>query len=353
MSGQSNSERRTGVQLEPYNSFGVKASGARMQVLEHPQVLTDLSFDPQRDLVLGGGSNVLLADNIDGQVLRVGFRERSSRSLDRGRVRVRLGAGENWHEAVLWSLEQGLCGLENLSLIPGLCGAAPMQNIGAYGVELASVLHRVEAWDWHQGRLRRFDRQDCALGYRDSRFKSVEPDRYLITAIELDLHTARYHEVRLDYAGLRDELEATAVDQPSARDVSDAVIRLRKRKLPDPSELGNAGSFFKNPLLDKPMADRLRQAHPGLPLYPAGDDRWKTSAGWLIEACGWKGFREGDAGVAPQHALVLVNYGAATGRELLELALRIRASVHDRFGIMLENEPRVVGTGLRGKLPAE
>lgn len=351
MSGPSDSEPRAGIPLKPLNSFGVEATGASLLVLEHPQALSELSFDPRRDLVLGGGSNVLLADDIEGQVLQVGFRERRLRRLDSEQVRVRLGAGENWHEAVRWTIDQGLCGLENLSLIPGLCGAAPIQNIGAYGVELASVVHRVEAWDWHKRQSRRFDRQDCALGYRDSRFKSGEPDRYLITALELDLQTAERFEPRLDYAGLREELASVTTDRPTPGDVSDAVIRLRQRKLPNPAELGNAGSFFKNPLLAEPQVGILREAHPDLPLYPDGEGRWKASAGWLIEACGWKGFREGDAGVAPQHALVMVNYGSATGRELLELALRIRNSVHDRFGIMLENEPRVIGPGVRGDLP--
>lgn len=352
MSGKSNSEPGAIVQLKPLNSFGLNATSAGLQVLAQPGALSEISFDPQRDLILGGGSNVLLAGNIDGQVLQVGFRDRSSHVLNSGSVRVRLGAGENWHEAVRWTIEQGLCGLENLSLIPGLCGAAPIQNIGAYGVELASLTHGIEAWDWKKRELRRFDREDCAFGYRDSRFKSGEPDRYLITALELDLQTARYFEPRLDYAGLREELEAMSISRPGPRDVSDAVVRLRKRKLPDPAKLGNAGSFFKNPVLAESAASRLRKAHPNLPLYPDGDGRWKASAGWLIEASGWKGFREGDAGVAPQHALVLVNYGEAQGHELVELALRIRNSVQEKFSITLENEPRIIGNGLRGDLPA-
>lgn len=311
----------------------------------------NIHFEPQRDLVLGGGSNVLLADDVEGQVLHVGFRERSVEEIDDHAVKVRLGAGEPWHAAVRWTLDIGLCGVENLSLIPGLCGAAPLQNIGAYGVELASVLHRVEAWDWRERRLRTFDRADCALGYRDSRFKSGEPDRYLVTALELVLQRPEHFEPRLDYARLREELEAMAIARPTARDVSDAVIRLRQRKLPDPAMLGNAGSFFKNPVVDEAAVTRLRDSFPDLPLYPAGQGLWKISAGWLIESCGWRGFREGDAGVALEHALVLVNYGSAAGRDLLDLALRIRGSVQERFGITLENEPRIIGKALRGDLP--
>lgn len=339
------------VELKSLNSFGVAACSAGLRVLEHPRSLAGIAFNPQRDLMLGGGSNVLLVDDIEGQVFHIGFRERSLKALDSGTVRVRLGAGEPWHEAVRWTLAQGLCGLENLSLIPGLCGAAPLQNIGAYGVELASVLHRVEAWDWRARRLCSFDRSDCAFSYRDSLFKSGEPDHYLITALELVLHTADRFEPKLEYTGLREELEAMSVATPTARDVSDAVIRLRQRKLPDPALLGNAGSFFKNPLLDEAAAAALRRSYPEMPLYPAGQDHWKGSAGWLIEACGWKGFREGDAGVSPEHALVLVNHGSASGRQLLDLALRIRESVQDQFGIWLENEPRVVGNALRGDLP--
>lgn len=344
-------EYRDVTQLKPLNSFGVSAHCKSLRIVEHTQDLEQLRFDPQLDLVLGGGSNVLLAGDVGGQVLRVGIRERSLQSLDNGRVRVRLGAGENWHQAVRWTLEKGLSGLENLSLIPGLCGAAPLQNIGAYGVELASVLHQVEAWDWQTRRLGTFDRQDCGLAYRDSRFKSGEPGRYLITALELELSTQAQFQPQLDYTGLTSQLEKMAISNPTAGDISNAVIALRQRKLPDPEVLGNAGSFFKNPLLDQVTANRLGEAHPGIPLYPAGDDRWKSSAGWLIEACGWKGFREGDAGVAAQHALVLVNYGDASGQELLELAMRIRDSVKDRFGITLENEPRVIGAGSNGDLP--
>ncbi len=339
------------VDLKPLNSFGVAARGAFLRVLDDSRALPDIDFEPQRDLVLGGGSNVLLADDVQGQVLHVGFRERSLLPLADNTVSVRLGAGEPWHDAVRWTLDQGLCGLENLSLIPGLCGAAPLQNIGAYGVELASVLHRVEAWDWREQRACTFDRADCDLGYRDSRFKSGEPDRYLVTAMELVLQPADRFEPRLEYAGLRGELEAMGITTPTARDVSDAVIRLRQRKLPDPGVLGNAGSFFKNPVLDEATATRLRQVYPDMPLYPAEQGRYKGSAGWLIETCGWKGFREGDAGVSPDHALVLVNHGAASGQELLELALRIRDSVQDRFDIRLENEPRIIGAALRGDLP--
>jgi len=330
-----------GVSLRGLNTLGVAARAGRLVELEHVEQLETTRFDPERDLVLGGGSNVLLAGDMPGAVLLNRLRGRAVCAEDGDTVQVRVGAGEPWHEFVRWTVRQGFSGLENLSLIPGLCGAAPIQNIGAYGVELAETVHTVEAWDWERRATRHFDRADCAFAYRDSRFKSGEPDRYLVTALVLTLD--RGFQPRLDYSGLREELEALGRDHPTARDVSDAVIRIRRRKLPDPAVIGNAGSFFKNPILNEAMAQRLREQEPDLPLHPAGRDTWKTSAAWLIERCGWKGHREGDAGISAQHALVLVNHGEATGAQLVDLARRVRASVKERYGVMLENEPRIVG----------
>lgn len=331
--------------LKALNTFHVDASAEQLLELHDPTLLPDVLAHPHVAgkplLVLGSGSNVLLADNVPGTVLV--FANRSIEELEHRAdyTVVRAGAGVNWHGLVMWSLQNGLSGLENLALIPGTCGAAPIQNIGAYGVQVDEFIQAVDAWDREAGEWVRFDAEACAFGYRDSVFKHA-PDRYLITAIELRLPLL--HDLRLGYAGIAEEMQAMGVELPVAADVANAVIAIRRRKLPDPDVLGNAGSFFKNPVLPLEQVDVLLQQFPELPVYPADqDNRRKLSAAWLIEACGWKGFREGDAGVSPQHALVLVNHGNATGAELLALARRISASVLEKFGVPIEPEPRLIG----------
>ncbi|WNH50247.1 UDP-N-acetylmuramate dehydrogenase [Stenotrophomonas aracearum] len=331
--------------LKALNTFHVDASAEQLLELHDPSLLPDVLAHPhvvgKPLLVLGCGSNVLLADNVPGTVLV--FANRSIEELEHRAdyTVVRAGAGVNWHGLVMWSLQNGLSGLENLALIPGTCGAAPIQNIGAYGVQVDEFIQAVDAWDRETGEWVRFDAEACAFGYRDSVFKHA-PDRYLITAIELRLPLL--HDLRLGYAGIAEEMQAMGVELPVAADVANAVIAIRRRKLPDPDVLGNAGSFFKNPVLPLEQVDVLLQQFPELPVYPADqDNRRKLSAAWLIEACGWKGFREGDAGVSPQHALVLVNHGTATGAELLALARRISASVLEKFGVPIEPEPRLIG----------
>jgi UDP-N-acetylmuramate dehydrogenase len=240
-----------------------------------------------------------------------------------------------------WALARELTGLENLALIPGLTGAAPIQNIGAYGVEVGEFIETVEAWDRNAARVERIKAADCAFGYRDSLFKA-QPDRWIVTAVELRLRQSG--PLRLEYAGVRAELDAMDGGNADARKVAEAVRRLRRRKLPDPAVVGNAGSFFKNPVISADRAEELRARYPGLPAYPAPDRQLrKLSAAWLIEACGWRGHRAGDAGVSMQHSLVLVNYGTASGAELLALARRVAGSVFERFGVQLEPEPRIVG----------
>jgi len=291
-------------------------------------------------MVLGEGSNVLFAADFPGLVLRPRFATVGIVSDDGEAATVRAEAGAGWEALVDWTLARGLAGLENLALIPGLVGAAPIQNIGAYGVEVAGTIAAVEAWDREAGRTRRLGREDCAFGYRDSLFKQV-PERWIVTAVEFRL--SRGAPLRLDYAGVREELAALGAARPGAGEVAEAVRRLRRRKLPDPARIGNAGSFFKNPVVGAERAAALQAAHDGLAAYPAGAGLAKLSAAWLIERCGWKGHREGDAGIAGQHALVLVNHGQATGAELLALARRVAASVEQRFGVRLEPEPRIVG----------
>ncbi len=314
----------------------VHALGALPELLEWPAVRN------MPTLALGEGSNVLFVSDFDGLIVTLKTRGIEIVGEDERTARIRVAAGEHWHDVVRWSLSRGLCGLENLSLIPGTAGAAPVQNIGAYGVELEEFVHAVEAFDLREHRMTTFNKADCAFAYRDSRFKR-EPDRWLITALELDLPKTR--SPVLDYAGVREELAAMQVEgEPAPAQVAEAVVLLRTRKLPDPASIPNAGSFFKNPVLPREQAGALKRAHPALPLWPAGDTHAKLSAAWLIETCGFKGAREGDAGISERHALVLVNHGNATGAQLWALARRVRDGVRERFGIVLEPEPRLIGT---------
>jgi len=337
-------KRSLNASLKYLNSFAVEARAGQLIELETTADLhtlaSDFSFDPTSDLVLGGGSNILFAGDVDGTVVlnRVVGKRIIDRSDDT--VLVEACGGENWHKLVTWSLERGLSGLENLSLIPGLAGAAPIQNIGAYGVELSDVLDSVCVLDLANGGEYKFDSGECQLGYRDSRFKTSDIGRYLITHIRLRLR--REFEAKLDYPDLRSELDSTGLHNPTAKQVSEAVIRLRRQKLPDPSITGNTGSFFKNPTVVSELARSMSKEYPGLPVYPALAGLTKLSAAWLIEHCGWKGRSLGGAAVSEQHALVLVNQHNATGIELLELATAIKESVQHRFGVALELEPRVV-----------
>ena len=329
--------------LAGLNTLRVAATARWLAELRSIEALPRLLESPTAQgplLVLGEGSNVLFAGDFPGLVLRPLFAGVRVLDDDGATALVRAEAGVRWDAFVDWTLARGLAGLENLALIPGHVGAAPIQNIGAYGVEVAESITSVEAWDRRDGRSTRLTREQCAFGYRDSVFKR-DPERWIVTAVEFRL--ARAPALRLDYSGIREELARVGVTGPTPREVADAVRRLRRRKLPDPAVIGNAGSFFKNPVVDAALAARLRDAHPDAPVHPAGAGKSKLSAAWLIERCGWRGYREGDAGVSEQHALVLVNHGAATGVELLSLAHRVAGSVAERFGVQLEPEPRIVG----------
>lgn len=327
--------------LKGLNTFSLEASANLLLTIETEEDLLSVPvFDPKRDFILGCGSNVLFLSDVPGTVFlnRIAGKEIIEKRDQHALIEV--GAGENWHKLVRWSLAEGLSGLENLSLIPGMAGAAPIQNIGAYGVELSSVLESITAWDWQKASWVLFSRDDCMLGYRDSLFKSAQAGRFLITSVRLRL--ARHFTPHLNYAGLRDELRAMGIDHPSPTQVSDAVVRIRQRKLPDPDLVANAGSFFKNPVVALDEAERLQQRVPGLPGRPAGNGTLKLSAGWMIEHCGLKGFRQGDAGVSAQHSLVLVNHGSASGRQIADLAQKIKTTVFEEFGIELEQEPVTV-----------
>jgi UDP-N-acetylmuramate dehydrogenase len=327
--------------LKHLNTFGLDASAGALVEIETEEDLLELpSFDRHRDLVLGAGSNVVLLSDVPGMVYLNRIRGLSIVEERGDTVLVEAGAGEDWHDLVQWTLDRGLNGLENLSLIPGSVGAAPIQNIGAYGVELASVLESVSAWDWNGMRWVTLNREDCRLAYRDSLFRSVEPYRYLVTSIRLAL--SRTFQPRTGYAGLQEELGKHRGHALSARDVSEAVIRLRRRKLPDPHEHGNAGSFFKNPVVEAELAENLRSRHNGIPAWPQSDGRIKFPAAWMIESCGLKGRVEGGARVSEQHALVLVNDGGASGHDVSTLAIEVQKAVFETFGVRLEPEPRLV-----------
>lgn len=330
------------VSLKPYNTFGVDVR-ARLfaEARTDEDVREALAYSAQNRiglLVLGGGSNLLLTGDVDALVLRMASRGIRIVHEDCDRAIVEAEAGEPWHPFVQDMLAQGFAGLENLSLIPGTVGAAPMQNIGAYGVELKDVFHSLVAMDRLNGELKEFSLQDCAFGYRDSVFKH-QTGRWLILRVRFALtFAARLH---LDYGPVRQRLEEQGIKDPTPVHVSKAICAIRSEKLPDPAVLGNAGSFFKNPLVPADVAARIEQAHPGLVAYPQPDGQVKLAAGWLIEKAGWKGFREGDAGVHALQSLVLVNYGSASGHDLLNLAQRIQADVLERFGVTLEMEPNL------------
>lgn len=328
--------------LKPFNSFGVDVR-ARLFAEAHndDEVREALQYCAERELpllVIGGGSNVLLTQDVQALVLRMATR--GIRVIEDGgqRVVVEAEAGEVWHAFVLWTLAQGFAGLENLSLIPGTVGAAPMQNIGAYGVEIKDVFAGLTALDRQTGQLRDFTLEECNFGYRDSVFKR-HLGRWLILRVRFALsRAARLH---LEYGPVRQRLSEQGIHQPTATDVSRAISSIRSEKLPDPAVLGNAGSFFKNPVVSSALAAELKLTHPNLVGYPQADGQVKLAAGWLIETAGWKGFREEDAGVHRLQSLVLVNYGAATGLQLLSLAQRIQEDIARRFNVQLEMEPNL------------
>jgi len=292
-------------------------------------------------LVLGEGSNMLFTDDFDGTIVAMATRGVQVEQ-DGDVARIAVAAGERWDDFVRWTLGQGFAGLENLILIPGTVGAAPIQNIGAYGTEVAEFIESVEAWDTVERRVAILDRTACAFAYRDSVFKH-QPGRYIVTAVRFALPRSR--DLRLDYAGIREELTRMGVDKPAPFHVAEAVVHLRTRKLPDPAVIGNAGSFFKNPIVDASVGETLKREHPDLAAWPGNDGRWKLSAAWLIEASGFKGQREGDAGISNRHALVLVNHGQATGPQLWAFAQRVIEGVQAKFGVRLEPEPVVIGAG--------
>lgn len=293
-------------------------------------------------LILGGGSNILFTKDFQGTVIvnKIGGIQRI---LENGSwIIIESGAGVVWHNLVMHCVAKGWGGIENLALIPGSVGAGPMQNIGAYGVELKDVFHSLDAMDRRTGEIRTFSAVACNFGYRESVFKRELKDRYVIIRVRIQLTKPNYHNIKTDYGNIRQELESKGITEPGIHDIADAVIRIRKEKLPDPSVLGNAGSFFKNPVIDPSVANRIKATHPDAPVYPVSQDYVKISAGWLIEQAGWRGKALGKCAVHDKQALVLVNLGGATGLEILNLASAIQKDVERMFGVALEREVNVI-----------
>lgn len=328
--------------LKDYNTFGIEASARRLATFATAEELAALLAESRQPaLILGGGSNILLTRDIDGPVLINAIKGIDLIDEDDRYFYIKVGAGENWHGFVKVCLDRNWAGVENLSLIPGSVGAAPMQNIGAYGVEIKDVFHELEALDRQDNQIRMFTLNDCRFGYRESIFKHEYKDRFIILNVTFRLH--REPVFHTEYGAIREELAKSRVAELSIRAVSEAVIRIRNSKLPDPAEIGNAGSFFKNPTIPDDRYENLKVDFPGIVGYPeASRKATKLSAAWLIEQCGWKGYRRGDAGVHARQALVLVNYGHATGKEIYDLSEEVLQSVRATFGVTLEREVNII-----------
>jgi UDP-N-acetylmuramate dehydrogenase len=329
------------VDLKTLNTFGLAAYAQYFTKLSSVDELSNLQMKAGVPvLILGGGSNVLFRNNVQGYVIRNEIRGIEKLGEDKDFVYVRTGAGEGWHSFVEYCIANQWSGVENLALIPGCTGASPMQNIGAYGVEIKDVFHELEAWHIRDRRIDRFNGNDCDFGYRESVFKRKYRGQYIITHVTYKLRkTPEFHT---GYGAIRQELDRMGVVELTIRAVADAVISIRRSKLPDPAVIGNAGSFFKNPEVEESAFSKLKVLHPDVVGYPLSNGRVKLAAGWLIEKAGWKGFRRGDAGVHHQQALVLVNYGTASGDEIYQLSEDILHSVCERFGVMLEREVNII-----------
>ena len=336
-------EIKDNISLKPYNTFGIDVMAkhfVEVTGLAQLQKLLQLSAYPNK-FIISGGSNMLLTKDIEALVMHINLKGIRLVGEDRETVTIKIMAGENWHDLVLWTLDHGYGGLENLSLIPGNTGTAPIQNIGAYGVELKDVFVGCEAMNVQNQELEAFSKEDCQFGYRDSIFKNKAKGKYIVTSVTLKL-TKVNHKLHTFYGAIEDELKQMNVVTPTIRDISNAVVSIRSKKLPDPKEIGNSGSFFKNPVVSRKTFEKFQKKHPNVPFYKMEDDNYKIPAGWLIEHCGFKGKRFGDAGVHKKQALVLVNYGNAKGTEILELAEKIQKTVATKFGIRLFPEVNII-----------
>jgi UDP-N-acetylmuramate dehydrogenase len=331
------------ISLKPYNTFGIDAQAEHFCDINS---LNDLKKALQlqeysKKLILSGGSNMLITKDIQGLVLHINLKGIDLVSEDGAYAIVKVMAGENWHQLVQWTLDQDYGGLENLSLIPGNTGTAPIQNIGAYGVELKDIFVSCEAMDRERQTMKTFTKEQCQFGYRDSYFKNEGKDKYIITSVTFKL-SKKNHKLNTTYGTIADELKKQGIHTPGIRDISNAVVAIRKSKLPDPKVLGNSGSFFKNPVITSKEFAIFMVDHPNAPFYRVSEDTYKIPAGWLIEQCGFKGKRYGDAGIHKDQALVLVNYGNASGKEILHLANRIIEAVKQKFDIQILPEVNII-----------
>jgi UDP-N-acetylmuramate dehydrogenase len=331
------------VSLKPFNTFGIDAKAKSFCDITSVDALREIlkSQDSNPLFILGGGSNMLLTQDIEALVLHINLKGIKVVSETENTVIIKAMAGENWHDFVLWCLEHNYGGIENMSLIPGNIGTAPIQNIGAYGVELKDVFVSCEAINIKDQATKTFTKANCKFGYRESVFKQDLKGEYIITSVNLEL-TKKNHNLRMDYGAIKTELENSNIDEPSIKDISNAVIAIRQSKLPDPKEIGNSGSFFKNPIISVEQFHQLQNNFPNAPSYKVSDKEIKVPAGWLIEKAGFKGKRFNDYGVHNKQALVLVNYGDAKGSDIFKLAQLIQTTVKRIFNIDIDTEVNII-----------
>jgi UDP-N-acetylmuramate dehydrogenase len=336
-------EIQTNFSLKNYNTFGIEASAKQFVAVHNTEQLKTIleQNKSEKKFILGGGSNMLLTQDINALVIHVDLKGKKIIKEDEDFVWVESQAGENWHEFVLWTIDQNLGGLENMSLIPGNVGTTPVQNIGAYGTEIKDTFDSCEAMTIENQEIKTFTKAECHFGYRESVFKNEAKDQYIITSVVFKL-TKRNHKINTSYGDITAELAKNNITNPTLKDVSNAVIAIRQSKLPDPKELGNSGSFFKNPILLKSDFEKIHQEFPEMKYYEVSATEVKVPAGWLIEQAGFKGKRFGDAGIHKNQALVLVNYGNATGQEILDVSKNIQETIFKTFGIQIEAEVNVI-----------
>lgn len=334
-------EIKKNISLKPYNTFGIDVSATGfVEVATVDELKSVLFKNKQPLLILGGGSNLLFTKDFEGLAIKNNLKGIVVVEENDSEVVLKIGAGEVWHEFVMYAIDNGYAGIENLSLIPGNVGASPMQNIGAYGVEVKDVITEVEAYNLKEGTIKSFSNQSCEFGYRSSIFKTSEKGNYFITAVTFKLN--KQASVNTSYGAIDGELKRMEISAPTIKDVSNAVINIRSSKLPDPKKIGNSGSFFKNPVVTEVQKNKILENYPDAPNYPQPNGVFKMAAGWLIEKCGWKGKRIENYGVHELQALVLVNYGGATGSDIFNLSEQIIESVKSEFGIILEKEVNIL-----------
>lgn len=329
------------ISLKNYNTFGIDVKAKRFISINSVEELQQLLSKEKELFLLSGGSNMLLTKDIEKLVAHIDIKGISIENEDENFVEVTVNAGENWHEFVLWCVNKNYGGLENLSLIPGKVGTCPMQNIGAYGVEVKDTITKVSVLEVETGKITSFSNEECKFDYRNSIFKTEVKDKYIIISVSFKL-TKKYHVFHTSYGAIETELSSKKISNPNLKDISDAVIAIRKSKLPDPKELGNSGSFFKNPLITDKHFENLQKKFPTIPSYIISETELKIPAGWLIEQAGFKGKRFGNCGVHEKQALVLVNYGNASGIEILNLAKKIQKIILEKFEIELEIEVNII-----------